>query len=327
MKSPSTNWREEIAPDEAERFQQYAEDFKAIQRLKSKAFGRGRTLHRKQLLAMRAELKVVSGLPNHARHGIFAKENTYDCWIRLSNGGLDIKPDSAPDIRGFAIKVLGVSGPNALGSGSAKSQDFLLINHDAFSSPKSDEFMGVVKAASKGNGALIGYLIKKYGFFKGLKRVKLAADMFGKPFSGFATERFNTAVPISCGPYAVKVGLEPASSQPTPGAKKDWAADMRARLEKGPLVHDLQLQFFVDEATTPIENAAGRWSETESPFLTVAKLTIPQQKFDTPEAKKLTEDVEAAAFDPWGGLIEHRPLGDVMRARRYVYFASQQGRA
>jgi len=31
-------------------------------------------------------------------------------------------------------------------------------------------------------------------------------------------------------------------------------------------------------------------------------------------------------FDPWQALMAHRPLGEVMRARKAVYFASQKER-
>jgi hypothetical protein len=40
----------------------------------------------------------------------------------------------------------------------------------------------------------------------------------------------------------------------------------------------------------------------------------------------LAAAIEAAAFDPWSALMDHRPLGEVMRARKVVYFQSQQGR-
>jgi hypothetical protein len=32
-------------------------------------------------------------------------------------------------------------------------------------------------------------------------------------------------------------------------------------------------------------------------------------------------------FDPWHALIEHRPLGNMMRARKHAYFASTKGRS
>jgi len=86
-----------------------------------------------------------------------------------------------------------------------------------------------------------------------------------------------------------------------------------------PLVYELQVQFFQDEATTPIEDAAASWA---TPYLTVARLTVPQQEPDEEFAKT----VEGARFDPWNALVEHRPLGEVMRARKVAYFASQQAR-
>ena len=65
-----------------------------------------------------------------------------------------------------------------------------------------------------------------------------------------------SAAPIACGPYAARVRLLPARTQPLADASKDWAADIGRQLAAGPLVHELQLQFFVDERRTPIEDAS-----------------------------------------------------------------------
>ena len=94
-----------------------------------------------------------------------------------------------------------------------------------------------------------------------------------------------------------------------------------ARLRQQDLVWDLQLQPFVDEASTPIEDASVDWP---TPYTTVARLTLPRQ--DPAADPALAEQVEAAVFDPWQALAAHRPLGDVMRARKVVYFESQKGR-
>jgi integrase/recombinase XerC len=40
----------------------------------------------------------------------------------------------------------------------------------------------------------------------------------------------------------------------------------------------------------------------------------------------VAQAVEASVFDPWHALAAHRPLGEVMRARRVAYFASAQAR-
>lgn len=325
MRQPSKEWRETIAPDEEERFKKYAEQFISIQKVKSRQFGNGRGLHRKQLLAMKAKLDVLPGLPEYAAHGLFAKPASYDALVRLSNGGMAIQDDKIGDIRGFALKVLGVTGESALG-GSAKSQDFLMINLEAFSSPKSDRFVEMVGALAKGPGALLKYLFSTYGFFGALGVMNRAKKSFNRPFHGFASENFHTAAPIACGPYACRVRLLSAGAKPSPDASKDWGADIRKRLSEGALVHELQLQFFVDESITPIEDASVNWPESEAPYITVARLTIPEQQFENEEAKKLAADVDKAAFDPWNALAAHRPLGDVMRTRKVVYFASQKTR-
>ena len=112
--TPATDWKEQIAPDEAKRFAGYARHFAAIQARKSKKYGTGRALHRKQITAARGSLQVLDDLPDFARHGLFAKPATFEAQVRLSNGALDRAPDRTPDIRGFAIRVLGVEGDLSL---------------------------------------------------------------------------------------------------------------------------------------------------------------------------------------------------------------------
>ena len=87
---------------------------------------------------------------------------------------------------------------------------------------------------------------------------------------------------------------------------------------------DFQLQFFTDEKHTPIEDASVDWKEKHSPYVTVARLSIPAH--GEQELADLGEAIEKDIFDPWQALKDHRPLGDVMRARKHVYFASQKGR-
>ena len=326
MATPSTEWKERIAGDEAERHADYARDFEQIQALKSAKYGKGRALHRKQQMGLQGTFEVLPGLPEHARHGLFAQPATYQAWVRLSNGGPDRQADRKPDVRGFSIKVMGVSGPGALGSGPATSQDFLLINHPAFAFAGPDEFVGLVKNMVKGPGALFGYLVSRYGFLGALGMVKRFAKTFNAPFTGFATAPFHSAAPIACGPYAVRVRLLPASDEVKPGAAADWAGNFRSYLDRGPLRFELQLQFFVDEARTPIEDASVDWPEEVAPYVTVGVLTLPVQDPLQEAGRELAAAIESAAFDPWSALMAHRPLGEVMRARKVVYYQSQTGR-
>jgi len=322
---PSTEWRERVAADENERYARFADQFAEIQARKSKRYGPGRTLHRKQLCAAQGTLEVLDGLPSWARYGLFAIPHDYEVWVRLSNGGLDRAPDKMPDVRGFALRVLGVRGTSALGAGPAVSQDFTLINQEAFAFPNSTEFVDLVVAASRGNGELLKYIFRRYGMLGAPRQIGKMLKVAGKPFSGFATETLYSTLPMANGPYAVRVRLVPseANGKPHASARADWSADFAKRLRKGPLHWDLQLQYFASEELTPIEDATVNWP---TPYTTVARLMLPKQDLGSEEGCAFAERVEAAVIDPWQALAEHRPLGDVQRARKVVYFRSQNGR-
>ncbi|MDR7306346.1 catalase [Rhodoferax saidenbachensis] len=322
--TPSTDWKEQIAPDEDQLYAGYGKQFAELQARKSKKYGNGRALHRKQLVAAQGQLEVLGGLPAFAQQGLFAKAASYPVWVRLSNGGMDHASDRKPDIRGFSFRVMGVQGESALG-GPCKSQDFALINQEVFAFPQSGEFVDFVVAASKGGGALIKHLFARYGLLGGPARLVQTIKTFAKPFSGFAAQTMFSAAPIACGPYAVRVRLVPAAANGAgvQGTQDDWGAEFSGRLKQKALQWDLQLQPYVNEALTPIEDASVNWP---TPYTTVARLTLPAQDTGSAAAQAFAKEAEAAVFDPWQAMAAHRPLGDVMRARKAVYFVSQQGR-
>ena len=71
--------------------------------------------------------------------------------MRLSSGSTDIQSDQVPDIRGFAVKVFGVEGPDARDGSPAECQDFLLIPQDPFGLT-SWQFTKGVQAIATGHG-------------------------------------------------------------------------------------------------------------------------------------------------------------------------------
>jgi hypothetical protein len=322
----STGWKENVAADEADRFRRYGEQLVELQRKVAAKSRMGRALHHKQHLGLRATVDVLGDLPEHARHGMFAKPAKYEAQLRLSNGGGRTLPDRKPDVRGFAIRVLGVDGAGALGAPTT-AQCFLLINSETFSFPTADEFMNVVVAAARSPLAVLKVLIKSRGLFGGFKFARQLGKGLGKPFAGFTREPFFSAAPIACGPYAAKIRLVPTVGTATASANRDdWSADVTAQLATGELVWNVQLQFFVDETTTPIEDPTVAWPEDKSPFVTVATITAPKQDPASDDGQKHAAAVEAGVFDPWNALAEHRPLGEIMRARKAAYYASQKER-
>lgn len=327
MQPPSTAWQETIGADEDARFEGYAAQLVALQAHAATSDTVGRALHRKQHLGLRATVDILDGLPAHARHGLAAAAGRHDATIRLSNASHARAADRKPDIRGFALRIGGVDGEGALG-GAATAQCFLLINTPTFALPTVEEFVEIVQVVAKGPLAILRAMIRRHGFLGGLKRVRLLQQNLAKPFAGFARETFHTAAPIAWGPYAAKLRLVPTAMpdgpRPTPA---DWSADVVARLAGYVLTWDLQAQFFVSEAVTPIEDPTVLWPEAEAPFVTVARVTAPAQAPGSPEGQALAADIEAGTFDPWVALAAHRPLGEIMRARKPVYFASQRARA
>jgi len=89
---------------------------------------------------------------------------------------------------------------------------------------------------------------------------------------------------------------------------------MQAHLDR----HDASFDFGVQlrKGTMPVEDAAVRWDETESPFVTVARLHIPRQTFRTPERDALGETL---SFSPGHAKPAHTPLGGINRARVAIY--------
>lgn len=310
MSAASTDWAETIGPDEEQRFARQAEAIREAHRQTNGKHGKGRFLHRKPLLGASARLEVLPDLPPEARFGAFAEAGEKPAMVRLSNGSFDIQANTVPDIHGFAIRILGLDGEGALG-GRADHQDFLLINHDRFNAINSDAFVEFATLAAGGQLRALWTLFRRHGFAGLASRLSDLQQTMGKRFPGYAAETFNTVVPHAIGPYAAKVLLVPETLGPMTG--RDPGADIADRLAAGPVRYRLQLQFFTDPQATPIEDHRHVWQSTP---VEVARLTL-----------LATADVEALAFDPWGGLAAHRPLGEIMRSRRSAYRVSQLARA
>jgi hypothetical protein len=69
----------------------------------------------------------------------------------------------------------------------------------------------------------------------------------------------------------------------------------------------------------PVENTSVEWPVSESPFVPVARLSIPQQ--DISAATNL-EAADATAINPWRTREKHVPLGEIKPVRRDIYTRS-----
>ena len=67
------------------------------------------------------------------------------------------------------------------------------------------------------------------------------------------------------------------------------------------------------------------WKEADSPFQTVATIHAGRQdSWDAGQVQKVDEEMRCS---PWIGIAEHRPLGNINRARKEPYEHSAEYRA
>ncbi len=317
---PSTGWQEQIDPDEAERHERFAGQIGKLQTKLNGKYGPGRAFHRPQIAGVTGELVVTADEPE-LRQGLFATDGPLTTLVRMSHGAVAPHADPMPDIQGFAMSVRGISGPGALADQTDR-QDFLLINMPAFGFSSSAEFADIVGPSSRGQVALAKHLISSKGIVAGPLELARLTKNIARPFSGFATTTFHLGAPIAYGPYAAKIRVVPVGASLNLGAIRDHHKDVADRLRRAPLHYDVEVQFFLDEQTTPIEDMRDPWPQDRSPYHPVARLTIPQQDIDSRPGQQLADQIEHDRFDPWSALADHRPLGEVMRARKAAYYPS-----
>lgn len=319
------SWQEKIASGEEELFERLA---KTLVEARS---GDGRTLHRYSQVGLEGRLVVSEGIPSTHAQGLFAKPGSFECFVRFSSGAGRAQSDRTPDVRGVAIKVVGVAGEKVIpGLAAAQTQDFLAILSNTFAIPDAETFVGIVSAARKGPLAVLGYLIRRVGFFRALALAGALGKAQDKGKVSLAERTFFVPLAIRWGEHAAKIRVRPASLPATPAqvpaGEHGLTEALRARVRAAPLSFIVEAQLFVDEQRTPIEDGSVEWLESVSPFVEVARLEIPAQDPDSARGKLIGQTCEAMSFDPWHALVEHRPLGSIMRARNAAYRVSTMAR-
>jgi hypothetical protein len=248
--------------------------------------------------------------------GLFEKPGSFDCWVRFSNSSGKVQSDAVPDARGVAIKLLAPRGKGPA-AGAELGQDFVLLNtpvmplgtvalfRDAvYYTIESSRLLLAAKFALTGHaGVLLGLLMLR-----------------GNPSSPLDIQYWSTT-PYRFGPdRAVKYSLLPTSrhrsDKPSTLGESYLSEAMQGHLDR----HEARFDFCVQlqKPGMPIEDASQQWDEAKSPFLKVATLHLPMQKFRN---DKRAQQAEALSFSPAHAVPAHAPLGGLNRARGKIYAA------
>ena len=331
------------APDEAETAAALIETLRSISETTFKDYGHAvRSVHAKSHGLLQGELRVLDGLPATLAQGAFAKPGTYPAVMRFSTNPGDILDDSVSAPRGLALKIVGVEGARLPGSEGQVTQDFVMANAPAFAAPDPKAFLKNLKLLAKTTDAPQVFKKALSAVLRGAEAVVESAggksamltSLGGQPLTHILGESFYTQVPVLYGPYVAKLSVVPASPglqaltgtkvhvYGKPNALRDGVNEFFAR-EGGEW--EVRVQLCTDLATMPIEDASVPWPEDASPYVAVARITMPPQPAWTEPRATAVDD--GMSFSPWHGLDAHRPIGGIMRVRKPAYKMSSQFRA
>jgi len=277
-----------------------------------------RNQHAKSHGVVKARFRVLRQMPG-LRVGLFAEPRVYDALVRFSNGGGGPnKPDALPNVRGVAIKVLGVQGKKLLpGDEDSLEHDFLLANHPTFFCSSIEELLFLMK----GN--------KRKLLLENPRLALRLGQSLLKPVANPLHLEYFSQVPYRLGGFACKYFLRPAEHvRSFPDlvdgdflrhaledtlADRPWSFIFGVQMPSNDFMKESIDGTHRGAGQRLIENPTIKWN---GPQFAVAELTILQRSEPIKES-----DGEALSWNPWRALPEHEPLSWVGRTRKVVYSA------
>ena len=277
-----------------------------------------RQVHAKSHGLLWGEFIVERDMPETVKVGVFAKPQTYPIWVRFSNASGPekrgkLKSDKEPDARGMAIKLMNVEGEKFLDD-EEKTQDFILLNHPVFF---VKDVKGYIDIAQVKSGQATPELMEAMK-----PSLAIAQEMGSKKISNPLHVQYWSTTPYTLGCNPIKFSVKPQHEVETSAVESDSDSYLREAMvnfltnQGKDAIFDFLIQLHVDEEKTPVENPMKEWKQEDAPFVKVATIRIPSQKFDFDERKRLDEGL---LFTPGHTLPEHEPLGSVNLARQKIY--------
>ena len=297
-----------------------------------------RASHAKSTGLAVGEMTILPNLPTELAQGLFAKSGSYKVAVRFAQGPGETLPDKVSTHRGMAIKVFGVEGEKLPGH-SDETQDFVPATGATFPSGTAQKFLkdekqiltatGLPAGIQTGLKSAVSAIMRNANLLlQAIGSGSSKAGFFGHPFTPPLSDSYHSQAPIRYGDYVAKIAAFPV----TPAMKA--LAGTRVDVKKDPdgfrhatvgffrendVIFDLRVQLWTSPKSQPIEDTSVEWPESESPYVTVATITLPRQEAYSPERQRFFDDI--MTFRPAHSLVAHRPLGSIMRARLKVYEA------
>lgn len=273
-----------------------------------------RMFHPKMHALLKAEFIVEASLPPHLKEGIFAEGKTYDAWVRFSNAKRKATKDKKKDLRGMALKLVGVEGKKLLEKEKdANTQDFLLVTSKTLQTASVKDFQRSIEALLGGFIKLFFYAITHPAVIvRSIKMISKCSNLLETSFYSMSPYKYGEGKAVK---YAAFPQKKTTSSFPKDPSDDFLKERLISDLEEQEYSFDFMVQFQTDAQKMPIENPTVKWT---SPFEKVATIKIKKQVFNSKAQESYGENL---SFTPWHCIEAHRPLGGANRARKIVYEA------
>lgn len=307
---------EMLEPEEADNI---AEMTDILRRKMARDYAMGgtrRDAHPKTVALLKASFQVEPDLPKAFKVGVFAKPVSHDCWVRFSNSSGKIQSDAIGDARGIAIKLLASKSKDKDAAVSI-GQDFVLLSSPVMPLGTVAMFRDAVYFTIESSPLLMAvkfFMNGKAGALLGLLALRI------KPKSLLDIRYWSTTPYLFGKGRAVKYSLLPTSEHRSGNSEATGDSHLSDAMQAYLSRHAASFDFCVQmqKEDMPIEDAAVLWDEAESPFIKLATLHIPAQRFRN---KQRAELAESLSFSPGNALPAHAPLGGLNRARIAIYKA------
>ena len=264
--------------------------------------------HPKQQALLRGVFEIADTVPEGLRVGVFAESGKFDALVRVSTGPMP--KDSDPNPHAMAVKLIDVPGSQS------GTQDFIMLDQPTFFIRDIAEYVRFFDATLADPSAA--------SYFKSRPREFGLNLTFNVVVASHLERQYWSEVPIAMGRGAARLTLIPdvenvsgRNPATTPNGLRDALEEHFVR-NRRPAKFSFGAQAYVDEATTPIEDATSVWP---TPFEIIATLTLPAQDFTAPEQFAFCENL---SYTPWHCIPDHQPLGGIQRCRKRVYEESQR---
>lgn len=300
-----------------------------------------RDAHAKGYCALKARFEILPKLPKEYAQGFYAVPGVHEAVIRFSNGSARVDADKNLGLsQGLAIKIFNVPGEKVLPDESTSPNvDYNLINFPIFFCNRIEDYGYISKLFLKLND----YFAKgpagqaKFAFdWITRKGTQLPTKESLKTFKAFT--KFKTIQPqntllysyfsqgaVRHGDYMAKIRVTPTKAAQAKIKRRNLDVNATAEAIR-PLIleeirehdyeFDVQIQLCRNLKDQPINELTKEWKESDAPFVTVAKLTIPCQ--DVPDDGNF-DIMENLSFTPFRCPPENRPIGNLQQSRLRAY--------